>query len=113
LYAAYKRGDAEQKQRIVEAPLLFLNAAQAVTASGDEPDALVRVVRDLEAVAAAAVRARTSVHKAVQADRSTPPSAQVRRAYQTAKRGFEALVRTIEDHDERPGHAHGHCATAP
>jgi ParB-like nuclease domain len=99
LYAAYKSGDAELRERIAEAPLLFLEAKRAITHPSPEGAAGV-VVRDLHAACAALVRAQDSVLRAFRLDPSCLCNAAVERARTRCTNAYETLVRHLEEPHE-------------
>lgn len=96
LYAAYRAGGAEQRERIANAPLLFLEAKRAITRA--EPDGAGGVlVRALDSASLALVRTADSAKRAWNLE---PPSlfrAPVERAVSRWAHAYEALVRHVEE----------------
>lgn len=100
LYAAWKRADRAGKQRIVDAPLLFLKAwAAAQAAPSDEHDAAGSLLKDLTTLAAIAWRASRRAK-----DDGGPPAAAVFRAHRAASDAFAALGATLEEMHAGPDH---------
>jgi len=98
LYAAWRAGDAEQRERIVEAPLLLLEAQRAVTRElpGGVAGALVR---DINAARAALVRAADGAVRAWSIEPTVLASTPVTRALGGCTDAYEALVRRMEESD--------------
>jgi ParB-like chromosome segregation protein Spo0J len=111
LYAAWRAGDAAQKERIVSAPLLFLRATEKPVAKLPEGEA-GRLVRDLDVAAGALWRAREDLQRAVVADPTTPSNARVRRAQRLTSAAYEALRGKWEEHDAGSGHPNSHLPIA-
>jgi hypothetical protein len=98
IYAAYRAGDAEQRERIANAPLLFLEAKQAITRP--EPDgAAGALVRALDAASLSLKRAADSANRAWQLDPPSLSSAAVERAGARCTDVYEALMRQLEEPD--------------
>ena len=75
LYRAWRQGDAEQRERIVDHPRLFLKAEEAVVTADEseaEPDAAVRLLEALEGLAGhcGSVRKRVRAGKFARANPS-------------------------------------------
>jgi ParB family chromosome partitioning protein len=102
LYAAWKRGDGEQRQRIVDAPHLFLSAiAAAPPAVPVEPEDPIRhLVRDLDAASNASWRARESFRRAQAHDVAVGRDARVLRAWRLAIAAHEGLRDRLEEKDD-------------
>ena len=109
LYAAWRAGDEEQRERIVGAPRLFLRAAAA---SAPEPgDELGWLVQKLGAAAQALTRAGESLERAISVDARVVKSARVRRAIRPIEAAWKALHTRMED-DAGPRHAERDLAAA-
>lgn len=103
LYMGWRRADREGKQRIVDAPLLYLQAlaSSKPTASPiDDEASLLR--KDLMAIAAIAGRAGRRVREA------GSWTVALTRAFGAASEAFEALGATIEEMHARPDHSTSH-----
>lgn len=103
LYMGWRRADREGKQRIVDAPLLYLQAlaSSKPTASPiDDEASLLR--KDLMAIAAIAGRAGRRVREA------GSWTVALTRAFGAASEAFEALGATIEEMHARPDHPTSH-----
>jgi ParB family chromosome partitioning protein len=110
LYAAWRGGDGEVRERIVSAPRLFL---RAVEASAPEPgDEIGWLVQKLGVAGAALARTGESLEQAASADASVVKSARVRRAIRTMKAAWEALHDRMEEYDAGPRHADCDLAAA-
>lgn len=104
LYTAWKRADRDGKQRIVDAPLLFLKAwAAAQAAPTDEHDAAGALLKDLTTLAAIAWRASRRAK-----DDGGPVTAAVTRAHRAASDAFAALGATLEEMHAGPDHSTSH-----
>jgi ParB family chromosome partitioning protein len=112
LYAAWRAGDAAQKERIAEAPLLFLRATAQPAAPKLPEGEAGRLVRNLDIAAGALWRAREDLQRAVVADPTTPSQTRVRRAHRLTTAAYEALRGKWEEHDAGSGHASGHLPIA-
>lgn len=98
IYAAYRAGDAEQRERIANAPLLWLEAKRAITRP--EPDgAAGALVRALEAASLSLQRAADSARRAWRLDPPSLSNAAVERAGARCTHAYEALVRHLEEPD--------------
>jgi len=110
LYAAWRAGDGEVRERIVSAPRLFL---RAVEASAPEPgDEIGWLLQKLGVAGDALTRTGESLERAVSADASVVKSARVRRAIRAMNAAWEALHSRMEDYDAGPRHANGDLAVA-
>jgi len=101
LYAAWRTGDEEQKERVVHAPRLFLRAAQEV-APAEPGDELGWLVRALSATGEALVRARERLDRAASVDPRAAYTARVRRAWRAVVTSWEGLRTQMEERDEGP-----------
>jgi ParB family transcriptional regulator, chromosome partitioning protein len=110
LYAAWRAGDGEVRERIASAPRLFL---RAVEASAPEPgDEIGWLVQKLGVAGDALSRTSESLERAATADASVVKSARVRRAIRTMKAAWEALHSRMEEYDAGPRHADCDLAAA-
>jgi len=110
LYAAWRAGDGEVRERIVRAPRLFL---RAVEASAPEPgDEIGWLIQKLGVAGDALSRTGESLERAASADASVVKSARVRRAIRAMTAAWEALHSRMEEYDAGPRHAHGDLAAA-
>ncbi len=97
LYAAWRTGDAEQKQRIVEMPLLFFKAREELrrpdppAPSKNEYEALLR---DLGSIIHISNRARHRIRQGVLKGR--PFSQKFEQTWQAASQSLEALASLLE-----------------
>jgi ParB family chromosome partitioning protein len=108
LYAAWRAGDGEQRERIVGAPRLFLRAAAA---SAPEPgDEIEWLVQKLGVAGEALTRAGESLERAVSVDAQVVTSARVRRAHRHLRAAWEALHTRMEEDRAGPRHAGSHLA---
>ena len=101
LYASWRSGTAEQRERIEAQPRLFLRVDEALQA--DERSDTECLIRDLQAISGLCMRARRRlVDGQVELSRR-----RLRRAFREAQRGFTTLTELIvEDNDARPIYAH-------
>ena len=88
LWLAYRAGDAEQRARIAEQPLLLLRAKESLAG----PPLEVAVTRDVNAATRALGRAHTSLTAARSHDADVGASPAVRRAIARAREAARALV---------------------
>lgn len=99
LYAAWRTGNEEQKERVVTAPLLFLRAAQGVTPA--EPrDEIGGLVRALGATGEACVRVQVRLEHANRVDPRAAQAARVQRAWSALVTAWEGLHAQMEEPDE-------------
>lgn len=87
LWIAYRAGDAEQRARIAEQPLLLLRAKESLAGAPTE----VAVTRDVNAATRALDRAHTSLRAARSHDPDVGSSPAVRRALGRAREAARAL----------------------
>jgi hypothetical protein len=111
LYAAWRDGDAEQKERIVEKPRLFLRAIES-TEPAEPRDEIGWLVQQLGAAREALARADESLGRAVEVDPLVSNNARLRRALRPVATAWEALQTKMENHDAGPRHADGDLAAA-
>ncbi|HUS27450.1 MAG TPA: ParB N-terminal domain-containing protein [Kofleriaceae bacterium] len=102
LYTGWKRADREGKQRIVDAPLLFLQALASSKTTAPVDDEASLLLKDLTMLAAIAGRANRRVREA------GPWTAALTRAFGAASEAFAALGATIEEMHARPDHPTSH-----
>jgi ParB-like chromosome segregation protein Spo0J len=102
LYAAWRSGDREQRERIVSAPRLFLRASEAVAPS--EPrDEIGRLVRELEAAGEALARAEESFERAERFAARVTRHVRVRRAFGSVSVAWDALKGKMDEGNAGPG----------
>jgi len=98
IYVGYKSGDAEQRDKIVSEPILFLKALQALEGTATEDKRQVQemlaLLEDVEMLAAVSGRARRRIRAMGEAARISEP---VVLAWQAARTSFTALSQTIKD----------------
>ena len=95
LYAAWRAGNAEQRQAIVERPLLYLELEEKQTESElvDEGEAREhRLLRDLGMLAGVCRRARQAIRER---EKELPWPAVLRYAWQEAQASFAALIEVV------------------
>jgi ParB family transcriptional regulator, chromosome partitioning protein len=103
LYAAWRAGDGEQRERIVGAPRLFLRAiAASAPEIGDEVGWLVQ---KLGAASEALARAGESLERAASVNAEVVTSPRVRRALRPVRAAWESLHTRLEEGDAGPRHA--------
>lgn len=95
LYAGWRAGNAEQREAIVEHPLLYLDLEEkepecAPTDPGTEREQ--RLVRDLGTLAGSCRRAREALRHR---EKDLPWPAVLRYAWQEAQAGFAALIEVV------------------
>jgi hypothetical protein len=110
LYAAWRSGDGEQRERIVGAPRLFLRAAAA---SAPEPgDELGWLIQKLGVAASALTRAGESLAHAISVDARVMKSARVRRTLRSIEAAWGTMHSRMEEEDAGPRHAQRDLAVA-
>jgi hypothetical protein len=98
LYAGWRAGNAEQRERIVEHPLLYLeleekeNEAESPSAADPGTEREQRLVRDLGVLAAVCRRVRQGLGER---EKELPWPAVLRYAWQEAQSSFAALVEVV------------------
>jgi ParB-like chromosome segregation protein Spo0J len=110
LYAAWRAGDGEQRERIVGAPRLFLRAAEA--ASPEAGDELGWLLQKLGVAGEALTRAGESLERAASVDATVVMSARVRRATRRIQTAWDALHTRMEEGHAGPRHAGSHLGAA-
>jgi ParB/RepB/Spo0J family partition protein len=113
LYTAWRGGDAEVRERIVGAPLLYLRAHAAATLPSarctDAPT--TRWLGDLERLAAACWRTRTRMREVLARDPDLAARDRCVTSWRHAQSAFDALTATMEEAlGVGPGHADGRAA---
>jgi ParB/RepB/Spo0J family partition protein len=103
LYTAWRAGDLEQRERIVQAPLLFLRATRAA-AKAEPHDELGWLVRELGVTVSALGRVRESLERAAGVDPEVVRSARLRRAWRPVAAAWEAVRGKVEEPDAGPGY---------
>ena len=106
LYLGWRRGDEEQRQRIVDNPHLFLKAASEL---GTEPVALddaERMVGDLEGIAGLCRRGRKRLRNGVLVAAANTDQEAILGAWQEAQLAYASLASRIaeEERDDRVHH---------
>jgi ParB family chromosome partitioning protein len=110
LYAAWRAGDGEVRERIASAPRLFL---RAVEASAPEPgDEIGWLIQKLGVADEVLRRTGESLEQAASADASVVTSPRVRRAIRGMRAAWEALHNRMEEYDAGPRHADCDLAAA-
>jgi ParB family chromosome partitioning protein len=110
LYAAWRSGDGEQRERIVGAPRLFLRAAAA---SAPEPgDEIGWLIQKLGVAASALTRAGESLAHAISVDARVMKSARVRRTLRSIEAAWDTMHSRMEEEDAGPRHAQRDLAVA-
>jgi ParB family chromosome partitioning protein len=96
LYTAWRAGDAEQRERLVQSPQLFLKAKEAVTPT--LPEGMTgELVRELDRARVALVRAGDVAMRAWSIDVGALSAAPVERAAERCTDAYEALLRHLEE----------------
>jgi hypothetical protein len=96
LYAAWRAGDDEQRERIVDHPHLFLKADQAVASTPLERDELDGLLADLEGIAGLCRRARGRLREGVLSRANGSGSDKTGRGWLETRTSFDALVALME-----------------
>ncbi len=105
LYIAWRRGDAEQRRRITEHPLLFLKSTEERADT-----ATTLLLRDLRALSALSQRSERKLDEGAWRDAEPHEHLRLSRAWSHARRSFASLeeaARAWESPDAGPGHTHG------
>jgi ParB/RepB/Spo0J family partition protein len=105
LYASWRSGDSEQRERIEAQPRLFLRVDESLQA--DERSDTELLTRDLRAISGLCIRARRRlVDGQVELSRR-----RLQRAFREAQRSFTTLTELMtEEHDARPVRTHSDSA---
>jgi len=114
LYLAWRAGDAEQRAKLVEHPLLYLKALEEaaradreVRANGDEEEQAL--LADLESLTGSCSRVRRRVREQVRTPAGFALTGTVRRAWAEAKMGFGSLASLLKEQgDAGHGYPGGH-----
>lgn len=88
LWAAYRRGDGEQRQRIVEAPILFLRATKEIAL----PPSVAAVTRELDKATEVLGHAHTTILTARASEPAVGRAPSVKRALGRVAEACAALV---------------------
>ena len=99
LYAAWKAANNEVRQRIVEQPLLYLKAEDAVKAA--EPDEDLSALRDVEAIAGVCGRARKGLREGTYMRLPEHRRPHLTGAWQEARLAFDALAGLLAEEGVR------------
>ena len=114
LYVAWRMGDAAQRCRLLEDPLLYLKALESV----EEPEPLAEpaeraLVDDLEAVAGVCRRARRRVRSLSRRPEGLVLWEGFRQAWQEARVSFQSLTRLVKEASRAgPGDTRGDLAAS-
>ena len=98
LYAAWRSGDALLRERLLDSPLLFLKATEAVTRPPLSGVTGV-LVREIEAAREALSRAADTVVRAWGIDATALANVPVTAAVDRCTEAYEALLRRLEEPD--------------
>jgi len=110
LYRSWRSGDAEQRERIVGSPRLFLRALEATEPeAGDE---LGWLIQKLGVLGEALERAAESFERADRVDAQVRSHVRVKRAFGPLRAAWEALYSRWEQDHAGPRHADRHLAVA-
>jgi ParB family transcriptional regulator, chromosome partitioning protein len=108
LYRAWRQGDAEQRERIVAHPWLFLKAEEAVVAADEpqsEPDENAQLLDELEGLAGLCRRVRKRVRAGKFARANPSKRLRLANGWHEARLSFASLVMLMreEELDAGPG----------
>jgi ParB/RepB/Spo0J family partition protein len=94
LYAGWRAGNAEQRERIVERPLLYLDLEEREPETPPDPgtEREQRLVRDLGMLSGICRRSREALRER---EKDLPWPAVLRYAWQEAQAGFAALIEVV------------------
>ena len=95
LYATWRAGDDELRERLVTHPRLFLKADEAIHPEHEEDDGL-RLAAALEAMAGLCGKVRRRVREGAFSRANTASRATVRRSWKEAQLVFESLTETMD-----------------
>lgn len=112
LYATWRAGDDQLRERLVSHPRLFLKADEAVAAE-QEADVGLRLAAELEAVAGLCGKVRRRVREGVFARANTASRATARRSWRETRLVFESLAELMETEVDRAGPGDPHRDPAP
>lgn len=116
LALGWREGDAEQRERILSQPHLYLKALEVVPHATPpaSPNASGLLLIDLERVAGSCRRARERLRTGALTDITPRRRHGVLRGWREASLSFAALAELMEgeEADARPGHENGHPALA-
>jgi len=110
LYVGWRSGDAQTRQRIVDAPRLYLAACEAVADEAAAPDELVR---DLDIVANVLRRAQRRMDDGALTDSTAARMHRLRRRYHEAERALHQLGASLEEGHAELGDENGDPAASP
>jgi ParB family chromosome partitioning protein len=101
LYVAWRTANAEERERIIDQPILYLKAEAAMTAAQGPPSAEEKLRNDLEAVGRVAHRATRRLLDEIP---GAPPLVVIR-VWEQVRLGFEELAHRMEERlHARSGH---------
>ena len=109
LYVGWRGGDAATRQRIVESPLLYLAAHEAV---GDDESTRDELVRDLDIVTSVARRAQRRVDEGALSGAGAKRTRRIQRRWRDAERALRGLGASLEELDAELGDTDGDSAAA-
>lgn len=114
LYATWRAGDHELRERLVSHPLLFLKAEDAVAAEVEADEGL-KLAGDLESLSGMCVRVRRRVRDGVFARANPASRVTATRSWSEVRLAFAGLVELMDKEVERAGsgHASHDSSTAP
>ena len=105
LYATWRAGDAELRERVVSHPLLFLKADEAVAADVEADEGL-KLAGDLEAVAGMCGRVRRRLREGAFSRANSASRATASRSWKEAQLSFEGLAELMDKEVVRAGSGH-------
>lgn len=103
LYAGWRAGNQEQRERLIREPLLYLQMEEKMASADPAPAAdpgaerEQALLRDLGALAGICRRARQAVRERTKQDKDVPWPTVFRYAWQEAQASFGALVAVITE----------------
>ncbi len=115
LYLAWRRGDEQQRQRIVDNPHLFLKAAFELGAEPMAIDDAERLVGDLEGIAGLCRRGRKRLRDGVLVAAADTDQEAILGAWQEAQLAYASLASRIaeEERDDRVHHPRSDPGAGP
>lgn len=92
LYLAWRRGDKEQRERLIANPLLFLKAEEAITPSDVEADEFQQLVSELESISSLCRRIRRRLREGVFTRAKPHGTSGIERAWQETQIAYDNLA---------------------